>query len=76
MEDYFNECVKNMKEQVIKLELSDWLKNYSPDEDKGFMWCNHENINKIANYTASDSHSGCSFAICIRKVQKELKGGI
>ena len=73
MDEYFEKCQKNMALVVKEKDLGEWLKNFEPDSDKGFVFTIHQNIDIISQGVAGDGHSGCSFAMCIRAVQKELK---
>ena len=72
MEDHFDKCIDRMTLVVKDNDLCDWLKNFEPDKDKGFMFTQHENINIISQAVANDGHSGASFAICMRAVKKDL----
>ena len=72
IDDYFSKCIDRMTLVVKDNDLCDWLKNFEPDKDKGFMFTQHENINIISQAVANDGHSGASFAICMRAVKKDL----
>lgn len=54
-------------------ELKNWLKDYTPDPRMGFMWSSHPNIFRIHSLVEDDGHSGASFALCLRNVQKIIK---
>ena len=69
---HFEKCIDNMTLVVKENDLGDWLKNFEPDKDKGFMFSCHPNIDIISCGVANDGHSGASFAICIRAVKKDL----
>ena len=72
MHSYWEKCVNNMMEHIL---ADSSLKAYvmeGPPENKGFMWEQNENINKLAVLTESDGHSGASFACCMRACQERL----
>lgn len=74
-DDYWNQSLKDMSDTITKLELWDWLKIYSPPKDEGFMWSNHENINKISDGLVHNDHSGSSFAFALRTMEFIAKKG-
>jgi len=65
---------------VSQLELWQWMKEFIPEEDKGFSWSNHPNINQIAIKMESLSNppgnSGLSFAITMRHLECIAKKGL
>jgi len=73
-------CVSNGYSAVDQLELWSWLKTYEPEEGKGFMWSNHQNISligkKMDSLPDSPGHSGSSFAFTMRHLQYIAKNGI
>ena len=67
------EAINNMMQKINNdQELYEWFINYEPDDNKGYMWSNHPNINKISNLVDSDGHSGASFAICLQETKKRF----
>ena len=56
---------------IHKLKIEDWVRTFN--EPNGFMFTNHENINKLMKELENDSHSGCSAALTLRECQKRLK---
>lgn len=71
----FKESLLNMANAITKLELWDWLKVFTPEDDEGFMFCKNLNISKIENMVSSDGHSGASFAIAMRCMECIAKEG-
>ena len=70
---YWEKCVNNM---MMHIMADSSLKAYvikGPPADKGFMWDRNDHINKLAELTDKDGHSGASFACCMRECQKRLK---
>ena len=54
----------------------EFLKTYTPEEGKGFMFSSHEMLDRIsANMELHDQHSGSSYAWCMRQVECIAKKG-
>jgi len=53
-----------------KLKLWDWLKNFEPDADRGFIFTNDVNLDKLHRETDHSGHSGVSFAIMMRILKR------
>jgi len=72
--------VQNGHTAITQLELWDWLASYVPDEDVGFVWSNHPNINRIVTKMESlpdaPGHSGGSFAFTMRALEYIAKHGM
>lgn len=67
-------CEQNMISKINQFpELKNWLISFKPDKNKGFMYTEHENIQKISKLVEDDGHSGASFACCLRSVQAQLQ---
>ena len=71
----FTPELKMMADIITKLELWDWLCNYSPDKGKGFMWSSDKNITKISNALPHNNHSGATFAYAMRQMEFIAKNG-
>ena len=63
--------ITNAMTAIHKLKIEDWVRTFN--EPNGFMFTNHENINKLMKELENDSHSGCSAALTLRECQKRLK---
>ena len=65
---------------VSQLELWDWMKNFNPKSDEGFMFTKHPNayriIEKMESLSNPPGHSGSSFAITMRHLEYIAKNGI
>jgi hypothetical protein len=59
---------------ISNLELWDWMKSYTPDEGKGFMFSSHENITKMGS-AMKTGHSGSSFGWTMRSLESIAKNG-
>jgi hypothetical protein len=77
---HMRNTISNGYAAVTLLELWDWLKNYKPDDDLGFMFSGHPNIYKIADKMESlknpPGHSGASFGVTMRHLEYIAKKGI
>ena len=67
--------LKNMYDAVTKLELWGWLYDFTPEEGKGFMFSHSPEIHAIGVETDVMGHSGASFAVCMRHMEKIAKKG-
>jgi hypothetical protein len=59
---------------VSELKLWDWLKTFTPEEGKGFMFTDHPNINALGN-AMKTGHSGASFGWTMRNLEAIAKDG-
>ena len=71
----FRSNLLDMADTITRLELWEWLKNYTPDEGSGFMYSRHTNITKISNGLENNDHSGATFAYCLRCMESIAKNG-
>ena len=73
----FRTSLLNMANSITEKELWNWLKEYSPNENEGFMFSNHPNLNIIGNskLVQSDGHSGATFAYAFRCMECIAKKG-
>jgi hypothetical protein len=69
--------LKNMYDAITELDLWDWLRTFTPEKDKGFMWSPAPEIGRISHHPKvdSDGHSGASFAFCMRHMEMIAKEG-
>ncbi len=69
--------LKNVYDAICELNLWEWLKTYTPDEDRGFMFSYSKEVNEIIQHSkvVSDRHSGASFAWCMRNMEVIAKNG-
>jgi len=70
---------RNMHNAVTQTELWDWLRDFEPEEGKGFMFSDTLEINRINNKMRedpiSDNHSGASYGCMMRTMQYIAKNG-
>jgi hypothetical protein len=69
--------LKNMYDAITAHTLWDWLENFTPEKDKGFMWSSSPEIGRIGSspIVEADGHSGASFAFCMRHMEVIAKKG-
>ena len=60
---------------VTKCELWEWLKTYSPEEGRGFMFSSHPNLDRINNEMTYTGHSGASYGWTMRVIENIAKKG-
>lgn len=53
-------------------ELLEWFRGFAPDEDKGYFWTRHPNLDKIDTLIQDRGHSGASFACTCRRAYSIL----
>jgi len=72
--------IENGYRAVDCLELWDFLSTFEPEEGKGFMFTQSDEINKIGKKMEelpnSPGHSGSSFGFTMRHLQFIAKNGI
>lgn len=60
---------------ITKCELWDWMKNYEPDDTRGFMLSRHPNLERINAAMTFEGHSGSSYAWTMRVMEDIAKRG-
>ena len=60
---------------ITTCELWGWLKNYVPEENKGFMFSEHPNLTRINNAMKYQGHSGSSYGWTMRQMEQIAKLG-
>ena len=72
--------IENGYQAVNSLELWDFLSSFEPEEGKGFMFSDCEEINKIGKKMEelpnSPGHSGASFGFTMRHLHYIAKNGL
>lgn len=71
-EDYRG-LYKNMHGAITNTELWEWLRDFEPEEGKGFMFSSSPELDRIQSKMAEDpisgSHSGASYGSMMRHMQ-------
>jgi hypothetical protein len=73
--DYEREMLESAFNAITQIEAWEFLKNYDPPQDKGFMWDNHSKVQEIQK-TINEfygGHSGSSMAWTIWKMKTIAK---
>jgi hypothetical protein len=60
---------------ITECGLWDWLRDYNPEEGKGFMFSNHPNLDRINNAMKYGGHSGTSYGWTMRNMEYIAKHG-
>jgi hypothetical protein len=69
------EMLTDAYEAITACDMWDWLRVYSPEEDKGFMFGNHPNQERINKEMKFDGHSGASYGWTMRVMEDIAKRG-
>ena len=75
MENY-DKKLEKMFDVITKLDLWNWLKDFTPDENSGNMFGNSPEVSLIYRQVAEDGHSGISFAYCLMEMSYIAKIGV
>lgn len=82
MRDYsniFNQheatMLQDVDNAISENNLWDWLKSYTPEDGKGFMFSTHPNLDRINKSMKYEGHSGSSYAWCMRIMERIAKDG-
>jgi len=67
--------LKDMYGAIERLNLWNWLANYTVDEEKGIMFSSSPELELIAKETSEMGHSGASFTFCLRQMEYIAKNG-
>jgi hypothetical protein len=55
--------------------LWDWMRTFSPEDGKGFMFSGHPNLDRINAAMKYDGHSGASYGWTMRQMESLAKIG-
>ena len=75
MKAHMERAVNNMLKVLEAYpNLKDWMINWEPEKDKGYMWSNTIEVETLSNLVEpyGDGHSGASFAVCCRLTKERL----
>lgn len=76
LDEYSIDMLQDGDDAITKLELWKWLKEFEPEENKGFTFSNCKEIEDISKEMKYHySHSGFSFAWTMRNLQYVAKHG-
>jgi hypothetical protein len=69
------EMLRDADETITRLNLWDWLKSYTPDQEKGFVLSKDWNLSSIIDNMKYTGHSGSSFSWTMRQMEYIAKNG-
>ena len=70
------EMLQDADNAVTECGLWDWLKEFNPKENEGFMFTKHENLDKIhSKMKLLDQHSGFTYGWIMRNIQYVAQHG-
>ena len=75
-DEYEKQMYESAYKVISNMEMWDFLKNYSPPIDSGFMFDRNSTINQIQEEIQkafNNNHSGCSMAFTMRKMEQIAK---
>lgn len=67
--------LKDVYTAITACELWDWMRMYSPEDGKGFMFTSHPNLDRIEKEMKFDGHSGASWGWTMRTMESIAKNG-
>lgn len=69
--EHEREMLESAYNAVTMIEAWEFLKNYDPPQDRGFMWDSNPHVIEISNKINElyGGHSGASLAFVMRKMQ-------
>ena len=72
------EMIRSAYKTVCAMEKTEFLQNYNPPFDKGFIWDDNNTVIQIMNKINDDYkyHSGASLAYTMRWLQHIIKNDI
>ena len=69
------ELLTDAHQAITACDLWDWMKTYTPDKYKGFVFSTHPNIDRINAAMKYTGHSGTSYGWTMRTMEKIAKLG-
>jgi hypothetical protein len=67
--------LRDMDSAITQCNLWEWLREYTPEEGKGFMFSQHPNLDKINAAMKYQGHSGSSYGWTMRQMEYIAKHG-
>jgi hypothetical protein len=69
------ELLTDAYQAITACDLWDWMKTYTPDKDKGFVFSTHPNLDRINAAMKYQGHSGGSYGWTMRTMEHSAKLG-
>lgn len=77
--DLFSEheatMLQDADDAITQCDLWNWIRDYNPEDGKGFMFSEHPNLDRINNAMKYDGHSGSSYGWTMRQMEYIAKHG-
>lgn len=67
--------LKDAYEAITACDLWEWMKNFTPKEDEGFMFSRNDTLERINKEMKFDGHSGSSYGWTMRVMEDIAKRG-
>jgi hypothetical protein len=79
-DDWSRSYFQSAHKAITRCELWDWLRNFEPEKDKGFMFTRDvPELDRLREELAKDpingGHSGASYSITMRNMEYIAKNG-
>ena len=74
-EDYEVEMLQDAHDTITRLGLWDWLKNFKPRPNEGFMFASDIELAEISTALHYQGHSGASFGWTMREMHNIAQNG-
>jgi hypothetical protein len=73
---YESTLLKDAYDAITACDLWQWFRNYYPDPERGFIFSNHPNLDRIhKQMKLYDMHSGASYGWTMRQIESIAKRG-
>lgn len=69
------QMLEDAEAAITQCDLWDWLREYTPEEGKGFSFSRHPNLDRINSAMKYEGHSGSSYAETMRCMEYIAKHG-
>lgn len=67
--------LKDADAAITQCDLWNWLRDYTPEDGKGFMFSEHSNLTRINDAMKYSGHSGTSYGWTMRQMEYIAKHG-
>ena len=78
-DEYTKDLLKSAHNAISLCELWNWMRNYEPPPNKGFMWSKTPELDRINQQLWKDpinmNHSGSSYGFVMREMEYIAKNG-
>ena len=78
-DEQYRRYLQSAHNAITLCELWEWMSQYSPDSNRGFMWSKTPELDKLDEQMRKDpyngNHSGSSYGIIMRDMECIAKNG-